>query len=63
MRIVFEMMADLGDAGVFEDRPQRGEHLRAIELLGRARIVVLQRHVGGEPGSTAKDTPTISARM
>ena len=63
VRVVLEMMADLAALRILEQRLQCREHLVAIELLGRAGVVVLQRHVGGDAGLGANDTPTISAFM
>ena len=46
MRIVFEVMADLGRALRFEQRLEPRQHGVAVELLRRAHIVVSERHIG-----------------
>ena len=46
VRVVLEMVPDLAVVPALEERPQLVEHLVARQLVGRARVVVRERHVG-----------------
>ena len=54
VRVVLEMVADLAARRILEHRLQRREHALAVQLLGRAGIVVAQRHVGRDAGLDAE---------
>ena len=47
VRVVLDVLADLGRVRVLEPRPQPRDHLVERQLVGRARVVVAQRHVRG----------------
>ena len=69
--VVFEVLADLEDGGVLEQRLQHGEGLRERHLVRHqlaaeqpaTRRLVLQRNVAGPSGAVASDTPTRLARI
>ncbi len=44
--VVFQVMSDLAALGILEYRAQHGERLLAIQLIGGAGIVVLERQIG-----------------
>ena len=44
--VVLEVVTELGAARILENRLQRRQHARAVELLRRAGVDVAQRHVG-----------------
>ena len=46
MRVVLDVLADLRAARILEPRPQARDDLVEGQLVGRAGIVVAQRHVG-----------------
>ncbi len=46
VHVEFQMLPELGVRRILQQRPQRLEHARALELRGRAGIVVRQRHIG-----------------
>ena len=50
VRVILEMMADFCRIRVLEKSPELFQHLVAIELVRRARIVVCDRYVGGFAG-------------
>ncbi len=54
VHVELHVRADLGVLRVLEQRAQHGQHPVAIELLGRARIAVRQRHVDAAPGLDAE---------
>ena len=47
VRIVLQVMAELGLGGVFQNRLELGQYLVAIQLMRRAGVIVAQRHIGG----------------
>ena len=47
MAVVLDVLAQLGPAGVLQPGFQAGQHLSPGQLLGRTRVVVGQRHIGG----------------
>jgi len=54
MRVVLEVVADLGRALRFEQRLEPREHGLAVELRGCVDGVVRERHIGGAPGLDAE---------
>ncbi len=52
--IVLQMLAELGQLRILQQRLQRREHPRARQLFGRAGIVVRERHIGGDTGLDAE---------
>ena len=54
MGVVLDVLAELGRGGVFEPRPQRGQHLDNRQLRRRAGVLVAQRDVGGIAGDHAE---------
>ncbi len=54
MRVVLQMLAELRQIGVFQQRLQCREHALAGQLLGRARIVMRQRHIRRLTGFNAE---------
>ena len=47
MAVILDVLAQLGPAGVLQPGFQAGQHLSPGQLLGRTRVVVGQRHIGG----------------
>ena len=47
VRVVLQVVSDLAVRLALEQRLQGREHPRALELVGRARVDVRERHVGG----------------
>ncbi len=52
--VVFQVMPDLAALGILKDRAQCGERLVAIQLIGGAGIVVLERHIGRDSRRSAE---------
>ena len=57
VRVVLEMVTELGALGILKNRLERSEHAITIELLRRARVVVVQGHVGGHARLDAERHP------
>ena len=60
--IVFQMMAQLGLGGIFQDGLEGRQDLVAIQLMRRAGVIVTQRHVGGFSG-TDRESHADHARL
>ena len=45
MRVVFDVLAELGRAGVFQPRPEFGEYMIKRKLVARARILMTNGNV------------------
>ncbi len=64
MGIVFEVMAELWQLRVLEDRLQRGQHALTAQLIRRAGVVVPKRHVGRHTrGSAEGDSDDVGAHV
>jgi hypothetical protein len=46
MRMIFQVVPELAALRILQNRLESGQHLLAVELLGCARVVVAQGHVG-----------------
>ena len=54
MRVILQVLSQLRECGIFQPVPELAQHMLARQLLRRAGITVLHRHIGSDAGLDAE---------